>query len=371
MKRIGIVTLYKDNYGSELQCYATKHYLESLGYHCDILDEQFRGLDKLFHKIDGWRNTLWKTIRYREFWVNRKEMKRASGAAQNSLSGASQKELDYFAYAVLQPRHVDHKVLYDDSFKSQYSFFICGSDQVWNGANRVSGLRFLEFANGEQKVALSPSFGMSEVKNYNIPKFKKEISTFRFLSVREETGIDIVRKLTGRIVPRLPDPVAILTPKEWEDFSSASNKLFSNYLYMHFLDEVSDETIISVNDYAKKNNLKIICFAYPRGNYQKLNNWMFVDGGPQDYVNLIRNADYVCTDSFHTTYFSIIFQRKFTTFSRNYRHNNSQTARIETLLRLYDAEDHYVNSSSKADLEDNYETSDFEETLKKERTSIV
>ena len=61
MKRIGIVTLYKDNYGSELQCYATKHYLESLGYHCDVLNEQYKGIDKFFHKLDGWRDTLWKT----------------------------------------------------------------------------------------------------------------------------------------------------------------------------------------------------------------------------------------------------------------------------------------------------------------------
>ena len=370
MKRIGIVTLYKDNYGSELQCYATKHYLESLGYHCDIINEKFRGKDKLFHKIGGWKDTLWKTIRYRGFWANRKEMKRASRVAHSSLSRASQKELDYFAYTVLQPSYVDHKVLYDDSFRSQYSFFICGSDQVWNGANRVSGLRFLEFANDAQKVALSPSFGMSEVKSYNISKFKKEISTFRFLSVREETGIEIVRKLIGKTVPRLPDPVAILTPKEWEDFSSTSTISTSNYLLMHFLDEVSDETIISVNDYAKKNNLKVICFAYPRDNYQNLNNWTFVDGGPQDYLSLIRNADYVCTDSFHTTYFSIIFQRTFTTFSRNYSHNNSQNTRIETLLKLYDAEDHYVDSSLKIDLKDNYETSYYSETLKKERTAI-
>ncbi len=370
MKRIGIVTLYKDNYGSELQCYATKHYLELLGYHCDVLDEQFLGIDKLFHKLDGWRDTLWKTIRYQDYWTNRKEMKKASRAAKTSLSEASQRELDFFAYTVLQPRQVDHRVLYDDSFRDEYSFFICGSDQIWNGANRISGLRFLEFANDEQKVALSPSFGAREVKSYNIQKFRKEISKFRFLSAREDSGVEIIRNLTGKNAQRLPDPVTVLAPEEWKEFAQNSIILDYPYLFMHFLDEVSDETIASVNEYAADNNLKIVCFAYPRENYKDLKNWIFVDGSPQDYVGLISRADYICTDSFHTTYFSIIFERQFITFSRNYCHKNSQAARIETLLNLYDAKEHYVNSSSQHIIKNGYITSQFSVILNSERNAI-
>ena len=103
MKRIGIITLYKDNYGSELQCYATKHYLESLGYRCDVLDERFIGIDKLLHKLDGWRDTVWKTIRYRGFWANRKEMKIALGCdhAAYELKEAIKEKLTAEGHEVL------------------------------------------------------------------------------------------------------------------------------------------------------------------------------------------------------------------------------------------------------------------------------
>ena len=370
MKRIGIITLYKDNYGSELQCYATKHYLESLGYRCDVLDERFIGIDKLLHKLDGWRDTVWKTIRYRGFWANRKEMKIASALANSSLSEASQRELDYFAYTVLQPRFIDHKVLYDETFRSEYSFFICGSDQVWNGANRISELRFLDFASDKQKVALSPSFGVSDVKNYNIPEFRKKISRFRFLSAREDSGVRIIKELTGKTVQRLPDPIVILSPDEWERFSAISIKLEYKYLLMHFLDDVSDETIASVNDFATANNLKVVCFAYPRKNYEKLVNWVFLDGGPRDYVGLIRNADFICTDSFHTSYFSIVFGKQFLTFSRNYQHKNSQSARIESLLKRYNAEDRYVDRTLHIIISGDYDVSKFGLVLKTEQAAI-
>lgn len=351
MDKIGIVTLFRDNYGSELQCYATKHYLEGLGYKCDVLYEELKGADKIFNKLFGWSDTLIKSVLYPDYWKNRTEMRSAKKIADNSLSIESQNDLDYFAETILQPKGVEHRLLKKQLFRESYKYFICGSDQVWNGANRITGFRFLDFADDDQKIALSPSFGMDHIKKYNIRRFKKSISKFKYLSARESTGVRIIADLVGQEVPQLTDPVVLLKPEEWEEFSSCGLYINEPYIFVHFLDSLSQTALYRIQYIADMTKCKIICFAYPQKEYENFTNWQFVDGDPRDYVNLIRRASYVCTDSFHSTYFSIIFEKAFFTFKRNYQHSNSQNSRIETLLNLYGANSHYIMEDSVINIE--------------------
>ena len=87
-----------------------------------------------------------------------------------------------------------------------------------------------------------------------------------------------------------------------------------------------------------------VCFSYGYEEYSIFSKITHLDGGPQEYVSLIRDASYICTDSFHSSVFSIIMHKRFYTFPRQHLHKSPQSSRITDLLTRYDLEDRYVKS---------------------------
>lgn len=341
--KIGLVTFFRNNYGSALQCYATKKFLQKNGYECDVLYEYSYGYEKLKNRIKYLSKIALCSLLYREFAKNRKEIKRSERKA--ALSKESKFLIDWFCETVLQPKGLEYSLLNDKRFADVYDFFIAGSDQIWGGGYLVRPFMFLEFAPNEKKIALCPSFGVETIKKFNVRPFKKSINKFKTLSVREKSGQRIIADLTGRQVPILSDPVMLLNIDEWHEFAENSSIRHQNYVFVHFLDMPSASTIQSINQIAETLNFDIICFANNYSTYDSLKGHTFVDGSPYDYVSLIENASFVCTDSFHTSHFSIIFNRKFCTFERNYGHQNKQSTRIHNLFSTYKCNERFIVDS--------------------------
>ena len=341
--KIGLVTFFSNNYGSALQCYATKKFLQKNGYECDVLYEYSYGYEKLKNRIKYLSKIALCSLLYREFAKNRKEIKRCERKA--TLSIESKFLIDWFCETVLQPKGLEYSLLNDKRFADVYDFFIAGSDQIWGGGYLVRPFMFLEFAPNEKKIALCPSFGVETIKKFNVRPFKKSINKFKTLSVREKSGQRIIADLTGRQVPILSDPVMLLNIDEWHEFAENSSIRHQNYVFVHFLDMPSASTIQSINQIAETLNFDIICFANNYSTYDSLKGHTFVDGSPYDYVSLIENASFVCTDSFHTSHFSIIFNRKFCTFERNYGHQNKQSTRIHNLFSTYKCNERFIVDS--------------------------
>ncbi len=341
--RVALITFFRDNFGSALQCYATKKFLQKNGYECDVLYEYSYGYEKLKNRIKYLSKIALCSLLYREFAKNRKEIKRSERKA--ALSIESKFLIDWFCETVLQPKGLEYSLLNDKRFADVYDFFIAGSDQIWGGGYLVRPFMFLEFAPNEKKIALCPSFGVETIKKFNVRPFKKSIKKFKKLSVREKSGQRIIADLTGRQVPILSDPVMLLNIDEWHEFAENSTIRHQNYVFVHFLDMPSASTIQSINQIAETLNFDIICFANNYSTYDSLKEHTFVDGSPYDYVSLIENASFVCTDSFHTSHFSIIFNRKFCTFERNYGHQNKQSTRIHNLFSTYKCNERFIVDS--------------------------
>ena len=338
--KIGLVTFFSNNYGSALQCYATKKFLQKNGCECDVLYEYSYGYEKLESRIKYLSKIALCSLLYRDFAKNRKEIKRSERKA--ALSKKSKFRIDWFCETVLQPKGLEYNLLNDKRFADAYDFFIAGSDQIWGGGYLVRPFMFLEFAPNEKKIALCPSFGVETIKKFNVRAFEKSIKKFKKLSVREESGQKIIAELTGRQVPILSDPVMLLDVNEWHEFAMNSTIKHRNYVFVHFLDMPSESTIRSIYRIAENRNFNIICFANNYSAYDLLKAHTFVNGSPYDYVSLIENASFVCTDSFHTSHFSIIFNRKFCTFERNYGHQNKQSTRIHNLFSTYKCSERYI-----------------------------
>ena len=337
--RIGLVTFFRNNYGSTLQCYATKMFLQKNGYECDVLYDYSYGYEKLKNRIKYLSKIALYSFRYRGFSKNRIEIKRSE--SKPGLSKESKFQIDWFCETVLRPRGLEYGLLKDKRFANEYDYFIAGSDQIWGGGYLVQPFMFLEFAPDKKKIALCPSFGTDTIKKFNRKHFKKSISKFSRLSVREKSGQKIISELTGLEVPILSDPVMLLDADEWHDFAKNSSVKHQKYIFAHFLGIPNEHIIQFINQIALEFDLNIICFANNYSVYDTLKAYTFVDGTPYDYVSLIENASFVFTDSFHTSHFSIIFNRNFYTFERNYGHKNKQSTRIHNLLSTYECSERF------------------------------
>lgn len=332
MLKIGILTLHEHNYGSALQCYATRAYLKGKGYDSDVICEVGEysllkryskrilelGLFCLSHVSDA------KDI-IKVFKSQRRGALRNSTLTENSISR--------FNHLYLSCKYYTRKQLEKVARSDEYQYFLSGSDQVWNGRQIDNyDLHFLRFAPNEKRVAWAPSFGGSSIARYNKKRYSRYITEYNMLSVRERSGIDIINQLTSREdVTFLSDPVMLLDANEWRN--SFSNNLTTEkpegkYVLAFFLDTASEQAIGAIKRLKEENGLPVYTVGYPHDEFLS----QHVDGSPWDFLAMIDNAEYVMTDSFHATVFSIIFHKKFYTFERQYVHGHSQSTRITELL---------------------------------------
>lgn len=343
MNRIGLVTIYSKNYGSVLQCYATKKFLRNEGITCDTLYHKIDGKEKLFYRIRKAAIVIYYSVKYKGFFKEFVADTKAQHQSINSLSKKSEVFLDDFTRDILKPKGYTNAKLKMASANGDYIYFLAGADQIWNGGRIIDPFMFLCFCENRKRIALAPSFGTGTISDFNKREFRKRIGSFYRLSARELSGQQLITELTNRRCERVSDPVLFLSREEWSLFGNkCKTQAEKNYIFVHFLDKPSDFAISVIESISQSYNLNILCFAYPHDEYGKLKSFEFLDGSPYDYVHLIEHACFVCTDSFHTTQFSIIFDKRFYIFERNYTHRNSQQARLETLTSLYSCEDRYI-----------------------------
>lgn len=336
IKKIGIVTLYRDNFGSILQAYSTCHYLNTLGYQASLLINEVT--EPTIRKFI--RNVCWSII-YPGYFHDRLKSRRAMIEDSELLSPKTKVKMEEFIEATFSFMTCNSSNLL--AINKEFDYFIVGSDQVWNG---YSPFNFLVFADKEKRIAFAPSFGTSQIKKYRKKRIKKALQGFDKLSVREESGIKIIKELTERDAIRLSDPTLLLPKNEWEDFSKKGIEK-QNYILLHFLNKPNDIAINTINEYLLAHSCTVYCICNYYEEYDRLKRYEFIDISPYDYVALIKNADFVFTDSFHSTLFSLNLETQFLTFERQYLHGDSQSSRIADLLQRVDMSERYFKDGFK------------------------
>jgi len=332
MKKIGLITFFKDNFGSILQCYATKKYVESLGFECTVL---FEKENIFFLKIRRLPTFLKKIITDRNFLKKRKIIKKIG----TSLSMESKRNMDIFIDKELQPRGCT----FEELKKLNYGFdkFIVGSDQVWNANNHIPKSQFLLFTSNEKKIGFSVSLGTDNPSKNFVNILKTNIKGFMDISVREESGEKILRTINKEAnIKRIADPTMLFTANFWRSFYLPINK--DNFILVHFLNEPSKVAINTIELLRNKYKLSVICIGYKYDIFSSYN-WQFDDCSPYTYLTYIDKSFCVCTDSFHSTLFSINFEKSFFVFERQYLHHNPQTSRIIDLLTRFELKERFIN----------------------------
>ena len=184
----------------------------------------------------------------------------------------------------------------------------------------------------KKKIAISASFGIEKLPSSCETKVKQCLSTFDAISVREEAAKRIVEENTGRTdVEVLIDPTMMLCPEDWDRVIKKPKDLTNKrYVVCYFLGTLTDEYRTAISQLAEREECTIVDLSNAESPYYCC--------GPSEFVYSIKNAVYVCTDSFHASVFSILYNRPFVVFNRNGKHN-TMGSRIQTLLSTFHLED--------------------------------
>lgn len=162
--------------------------------------------------------------------------------------------------------------------------------------------------------------------------YKERLQNFKSISVREDAGKEIVKNLTKREdIEVLIDPTMLLEAKEWDKVAKVPKK---KYILNYFLGNISDERKNEIDSIAKENNCEII-------NILEINDPYYCSG-PSEFLYLEKNAFLICTDSFHSSVFAIIYNRPFIIFEREDK-NVKMNSRIETLIKKFKLKDREFN----------------------------
>lgn len=301
-KKIGIFTYMLNNYGAVLQSFALQYYLRKDEAVCaEIVDFEtirHQQLNKIFKKYS--ENILIQICFVLLTLFRYKQLKER----KNKTKLFKQKYIQFTRKYQIQDELLNNP--------PQEDIYISGSDQVFNPNGLNRDIYYLNFDKGcGRKVAYAPSFGISKFSQQTIDVIQKYINDFDALSCREEDGAELMSKLLNRKIPIVADPTLLLTKDEWSAVAVCPQY---KRRYICIYDLNGAENLITIaKQIQKKTNLDIVCITDKVQKFYDVNKQIY-NAGPAEFVGWIANADYVVTDSFHGTAFSLIFNRPFYTY---------------------------------------------------------
>lgn len=336
MRKIGIITLHSSiNYGVYLQAFALQEYLKISGFLPTILDYNnmtegsVNAKKSMGYRIVHISDTI-RALKLRKFRISNKSKEREKlftdfGKSHFSLS---------------EPMHSFEDL---EKIEEEFDSFVCGSDQIWN-PNYTKGnpVYFLAFAKKSKRNMYAPSFGITDISLFEPYKdsYRRMLNELHEISVRESSGVHIVKMLSDRTPTVVVDPTLLLPTTVWEEIEVAPSNVPSHYILFYVLgnDKRYNELAKKIS---KQHNTTVITIP-TAPIWNKSNNIVELYAGIEQFLYLMHHADYVFTDSFHGVAFSTIFRKNFTAIRREDT-KHSLSSRIEDYLKMVGLENSCQN----------------------------
>lgn len=335
MKVAGL-TWWRGNYGSILQAYALQELINTYtDVEYEILDQygEMASAGNLFDKLKRWgiKKTL-KKIRWK-----------FASVGFSARNAALQKFVE-------DRLHLSKKRYTAETIKEslkEYDGYICGSDQVWNPIlSDVNDIYWLGFAGSEKvKVAYAPSIGVTECDAETAATIRKNLADYDGISCREQPGSNFLNHILGaNLCKTVLDPTLALPREKWDAILPAP-KVAPNtkYVFAYILRGDKAQRQL-VERYAKKHGLMVVTFPYLDSDYiekydKKFGDKRIYDASPTDFIQLIKDAEYVFTDSFHCTVFSILYHKLYCLLPKV---GKTQNLRLLDLQQKFQIEDRMI-----------------------------
>lgn len=346
---IGVcIKYFHSNYGGMLQAYATTAILEDMGLQYELIRyEKHRTPVQIIKSLPRLLNSVLLNDKYESLLQKLGEKMHPEFAAEHA------KRKECFAafcderFTKLSSIFKGYPALCNGA--KRYDAVITGSDQLWSPAGLPTNYYNLQFVPDEiRKVSFASSFGVSNIPWYQKKRTKEYLDRIPFVSMRENRGAQIVKELTGREVPVLMDPVFYFDKEGWERLIPYETNDWGEYIFCYFLGD-NLEHRKAARQLAEKTGLKIVTMRHldryvPED--ETFGDIAPYEVDPGQFLNILRNAAYVCTDSFHGSVFSIIHEKKFLVFNRYSSQSvTSKNSRIDSLCNNLGLENRRYQSS--------------------------
>ena len=334
-KQICISTWYRStNYGTGLQALALRHFLENLGYSCCFLEDKRPEKRKMSPAVHKKTNLFL--------------IEKGISKLKNRKTFDKRREL-------IHKYDQEHNKVFmikteDDIAKlnRENDIFVAGGDQIWNPYVLEEKHLFTMIEDSKKMISFGSSVGVPEVPYELRPVYEKYLSRFEAVSVREKQSVQALDFL-HREVTEVIDPTLLFDAGGWRfltDQAEIKQEYLSEpYILCYFIGERK-----TYWDYVKKIQQKTgfrvlvlpVNYAGYLNKYQKI-----TEVTMPEFLEFIRNAAVVCTDSFHATLFSIQYQKEFYVLKRfKDQSKQSQNGRLENILKRYELYDHLIQDES-------------------------
>lgn len=309
MKKVGIITVHcLPNWGSVLQAYALQQIIKRLGFEVENIDYRF---PNEFHWERGKKWGMKPPLTLRNMF---RSIKNTAMYTMNLKARPLMYLLDLFIKnnMKLSKRYINYNELHKNP--PIYDIYVSGSDQIWNPNTMLGDYSYMfDFAPaGAKIISYASSFSCRNIPESMKPQYKRHLSRYASITVRENNGKLIIHELLGRDAKVVLDPSLLLDGNEWRQLSMDGRKciLPPKYILCYMLaytfsaDEPMNILLTRVQERFKwpvimlktaPHNFKGEQFVLPK-NYGI---------GIPEFLYLIQNASIVVSSSFHGTAFAL------------------------------------------------------------------
>ena len=300
-KKIAIITLHDvKNYGSILQAYATQCYFQMLGMDTVIIDYRRK----------------WET-RF-GYWLYLSD-KTVVGVARNIMYFPT-KIIQLFRFNKFKKSKLkltEKKYFKKDDFNKNpvsADLFCTGSDQVWNsGWNQgVIEEYFLNFVNEKKKISFASSFGSSDISEEDKKIIQPLLKRYDLITVREKHSVEMLKNEFGINAIEILDPTLQLDSEFWKSICESERKIKEKYVLLIQLNRNHEFDKLAVK-FAKDRNIELVRLCLRVDQIFLPGKYILIPK-VEDYIRLIRDAEYVLTDSFHAVSFCLNLEKNFFIF---------------------------------------------------------
>lgn len=296
---VGIITIHRiNNYGSIFQAYALQRVCEDMGYKTEIIDYCFPNIqhanNKYITKYDllPKEPLVLKLLFCYALWKQHWKISRFVNNYQNLSDNRYNSPEDLI------------------SNPPRYDVYITGSDQLWNPRHCNGDPAFLLHFAPEKalKISYAASFGVKDIPQSLHFLYKKLLDRYSFISVREASGVELVRNIVGKNAIEVLDPTLLLSFNEWNKIASPNRQFKKKYILCYFLN-YSYSAFPYVDKLAeymqKQTGYEIIRVARPPQKLWISHTHYRVGASPEEFLALVRDAEMILTTSFHGTAFAV------------------------------------------------------------------
>lgn len=335
--KVSVITRHAvTNYGSLLQAMATQLVIEKIGYESEIVDYIRDDESYLKHEI-----TLLKRKRN---WYNNpiKRWIYLMLRQPESILAGRRFEKERTQLLHMTKRYSSVNQLKNDPPTG--SVYMTGSDQVWGPMEdgNYDSTYCLSFASENiRKVAYASSFGHAELSGEKKDFFRKWLSRYYQIAVREDSALEILKEL-HIVAQQVLDPTLLLTKDEWNEY--VSEIFIDKYVLVY---QIHNDKKLGqyAEQVAKAKGLPLIRVSTAFHQITRPGKLMWCPSIPQ-FLAFVKNADCMITDSFHGTAFAINFNVPFVEILPN---NNTGT-RNTSILNLTGLSDRILKNVNDIEL---------------------